>query len=312
MLLHESEDFGDLIEVCSRDLAIDPGLIEKDYWIMHSLWGLQQLGFQFELKGGTSLSKGFGVIHRFSEDIDILIHPRDGDVPWGKNHNKSKHVEARRDFFDALPGQLTIPGITSAERDRLFDNPNMRSAGIRLHYRPQNNLPDGVKSGILLEAGFDQVSPNRPCSISSWAYEKAEAEGLEVLTDNRAKDVACYEPGYTFVEKLQTISTKFRRHLEDGSMPTNFMRHYYDLYCLLDCAQVQEFIGTENYFAHKKARFPKADEKDIGKNPAFALSDEDIRAKFETAYANTAALYYREQPPLADIIARVQKEAERL
>ena len=50
-------------------------LVEKDYWIMHCLWGLQAQGFQFELKGGTSLSKGFGVIHRFSEDIDIRIEP---------------------------------------------------------------------------------------------------------------------------------------------------------------------------------------------------------------------------------------------
>ena len=312
MLLHESEDFGDLIDVCSRELAIDPSLIEKDYWIMHSLWGLQQLGFDFELKGGTSLSKGFSVIHRFSEDIDILIHPREGDVPWGKNHNKPKHVEARRSFFDALPNQLIIPGITSAERDRIFDDRYMRSAGIRLHYTPQNDLPAGVKSGILLEAGFDQVSPNRPCTISSWAYDKAVAAGIEDLTDNRALDVACYEPGYTFVEKLQTISTKYRRHLEDGSMPANFMRHYYDLFCLLDCAEVKAFIGTDEYFAHKNARFPRADETDIVKNPAFALSDEDTRAKFEAAYANTAALYYRDQPPLADIIARVQKEAERL
>ena len=211
-----------------------------------------------------------------------------------------------------MPDQLTIPGITSAKRDELFDDYYMRSAGIRLHYQPQNDLPNGVKSGILLEAGFDQVSPNRPCSISSWAYDKAVAAELEDLTDNRAMDVTCYEPGYTFVEKLQTISTKFRRHLEDGSMPNNFMRHYYDLYCLLDCAEVRAFIGTDEYFAHKKARFPKADETEIGKNPAFALSDKNVRAKFETAYANTAALYYREQPALGDIIDRVQKEVDRL
>ncbi|MEA2882414.1 MAG: hypothetical protein QOH32_1670, partial [Bradyrhizobium sp.] len=42
----------------------------KDYWIMHSLYGLQKLGLIFELKGGTSLSKGFKIIDRFSEDID--------------------------------------------------------------------------------------------------------------------------------------------------------------------------------------------------------------------------------------------------
>ena len=40
---------------------------------MHVLWGLQAQGFAFELKVGTSLSKGFGVIHRFSEDIDIHV-----------------------------------------------------------------------------------------------------------------------------------------------------------------------------------------------------------------------------------------------
>ena len=52
---------------------------------MHALWGLQRLGFRFELKGGTSLSKGHGLIHRFSEDIDILIQPDLDDLPTGKN-----------------------------------------------------------------------------------------------------------------------------------------------------------------------------------------------------------------------------------
>ena len=37
-------------------------LIEKDYWLMHGLWALLQQGWQFQLTGGTSLSKGFGVI----------------------------------------------------------------------------------------------------------------------------------------------------------------------------------------------------------------------------------------------------------
>jgi hypothetical protein len=50
MLLHELDDFGDLIEVTARKRAIDPGLVEKDYWIMHGLWGLAQQGFTFELK----------------------------------------------------------------------------------------------------------------------------------------------------------------------------------------------------------------------------------------------------------------------
>lgn len=54
---------------------------------MHCLWGIQQQGLKFELKGGTSLSKGFGIIERFSEDIDIQIHPSENEnVKIGKNH----------------------------------------------------------------------------------------------------------------------------------------------------------------------------------------------------------------------------------
>lgn len=90
-LLHELPDFKDLLAVVADKLKIDPGLVEKDYWIMQSLWGLQQLGYKFELKGGTSLSKGLGLIHRFSEDIDIRIEPP-ATLKIGKNHNSSPHV----------------------------------------------------------------------------------------------------------------------------------------------------------------------------------------------------------------------------
>jgi hypothetical protein len=311
MLLHETPDFADLMAVVSRDESIDPGLVEKDYWIMHGLWGLQQLGFVFELKGGTSLSKGHGIIHRFSEDIDILIHP-DGDLPTGKNQNKPVHVDARRSFYDGLPPRLSIQGFEGAERDSAFDDERMRSAGIRLHYPTAFALPEGIKTGILLEAGFDQVAPNRPCLISSWAYDKAVASGLGDLTDNRAVDVPCYEPGFTLVEKLQTISTKFRRHLEDGSMPQNFLRHYYDVYCLLGDPSVQDFIGSREYVAHKDARFPAADNKVIAENAAFQLGVGETRHLFERAYEGTRALYYRGQPPLGEILARIADHARHL
>lgn len=86
---------------------------------------------------------------------------------------------------------------------------------------------------MLLEARFDRVAPNQARLISSWAYDRAVASGVPDLIDNRAVDVLCYEPGYTFVEKLQTLSTKFRQQQASGEMPVNFMRHDYDVYCLL-------------------------------------------------------------------------------
>ena len=72
MFLHELPDAKELFLVVSEEKAINPSIVEKDYWVMHTLWGLQQQGFEFELKGGTSLSKGFNIIDRFSEDIDKI------------------------------------------------------------------------------------------------------------------------------------------------------------------------------------------------------------------------------------------------
>ena len=143
--LHNHPQFADLIRIVAEEKGIDPALVEKDYWIMHCLWGLQALRFQFELKGGTSLSKGFGVIHRFSEDIDIRIEPPvDMQVKMGKNHDEPAHIESRRDYYEWLARNITIPGIDVVERDTAFDDEKMRSAGIRLLY--PNRV--GQQSGI--------------------------------------------------------------------------------------------------------------------------------------------------------------------
>lgn len=131
--LHARRDFEQLLRLVADERGLDPVLVEKDYWIMHCLWGLQAQGFQFELKGGTSLSKGFGVIHRFSEDIDIRIEPPAGmDVKTGRNQDKPAHVVSRRAYYDELTARICIPGIDSVERDTQFDDDKMRSAGIRL------------------------------------------------------------------------------------------------------------------------------------------------------------------------------------
>jgi predicted nucleotidyltransferase component of viral defense system len=53
--LHKHAQFADLIRIVAQERSIDPALVEKDYWIMHCLYGLQQLRMTFELKGGTSL-----------------------------------------------------------------------------------------------------------------------------------------------------------------------------------------------------------------------------------------------------------------
>ncbi len=309
--LHNHPEFGDLIRIVAHEMSIDPALVEKDYWIMHCLFGLQKLGMKFELKGGTSLSKGFGIIDRFSEDIDIRIEPpKDLHVKTGANHNKPAHVQSRKDFYDWLANTIRIDDITDVQRDTAFDDERYRSGGIRLNYRSITDSVPGLKDGILLEVGFDDVAPNAARDISSWADDYAAAK-VEII-DNRALAVACYDPGYTLVEKLQTVSTKFRKQQETGEFPTNFMRHYYDVYRLLLRPEVQAFIGTQAYKAHKAQRFRQADNPNIAANEAFVLSDTKTREAYEMAYVETSTLYYRNKPTFDQILAEIGAWAERL
>ena len=310
--LHNHKQFPELIRIVAEQKGIDPALVEKDYWIMHCLYGLQKLGLTFELKGGTSLSKGFKIINRFSEDIDIHIDPpADRNVKTGRNQDKPAHVKSRKDFYDWLANtKIKIDGIDTVERDTAFDSDKLFSGGIRLRYRSFTSPIDDLKDGILLEAGFDAVTPNAAKDISSWMYDYA-ADKVTVI-DNRAKGVACYDPGYTFVEKLQTISTKYRQQQKEKQFPPNFLRHYYDIYSLLERPEVQAFIGTDDYIAHKNRRFRSLDNKNIAKNQAFILSDPETRKTYAETYAKTSALYYGHKPTFDQILERVKEWIDRL
>ena len=309
--LHRHRDFNDLIRIVGQRLRIDPALVEKDYWIMHCLYGLQQLGMVYELKGGTSLSKGYGIIQRFSEDIDIRIQPPEGmNVKTGPNHNKPSHMESRKRFYDFLAEKIAIDGIIKVDRDTAFDDEKYRSGGIRLSYTANAGPLEGLKDGILLEAGFDVVTPNEALDVSSWAYDYAADK--VAMVDNRAKSVPCYHPGYTLVEKLQTISTKYRKQQQSGNVPINFMRHYYDVYCLLQRSEVISFVGTPEYNAHKSERFRSDDNLVIRENEAFRLTDQPTREKYRQSYQRSSGLYYSGQPGFDQIMERIQNYIELL
>ena len=269
---------------------------------MHCLWSLQQHGFQFELKGGTSLSKGFGIIDRFSEDIDIQIHPAQHEnIKTGKNQDKPAHIQSRQTFFEQIMRRLAIPDMMFS-RDTVFDDiVKMRSFGIRAEYPSFFNALPSLKEGLVLELGFDQTTPNIARNISSWAFEKMNTMGVPII-NNQAGQVLCYCPEYTFVEKLQAISTKYRLQQKNQKMPVNFLRHYYDVYKLLHHERVLSFIGTHDYLEHKIKRFRTGDALDLAKNPAFNLPDLSIRALYSREFKKKSAIYFGVQPSFEEIL----------
>ncbi len=313
--IHNDPEFKELISIVSTKKGIDITLVEKDYWIMHALYSLQQQGIEFELKGGTSLSKGYGLIHRFSEDIDIHIRTNFGLSIEGKE-DKSQVKAARKEFYDVFANSLSINGIIEIVRDHEFDDKEkFRSGGIRLYYESHTPTLEGLKDGILLEAGFDTVTPNSPIDISSWIWEDLISIGAHInYINNTATGVQCYHPGYTLVEKIQTIVRKYRNRDNPGaSDDKNFMRQYYDVYCLLGNSEIQTFIGTHEYLAHKAARIKGADNQiPLREHPALLLSNSEIRESFQNRYLSTSKLYYNGQPEFEHVLARIAVYLPRL
>ena len=131
--LHEQKDFHDSIQA-SNERHILPQLIEKDYWIVHYCtdWRNRDLSL---LKRWQILSKGYRIIERFTEDIDIGIEPpAELKVLAGKNHRKPAHVESRRRCFDWLVENSQKLEIEKINRGyELCDDP-FRGAGVRLIY----------------------------------------------------------------------------------------------------------------------------------------------------------------------------------
>jgi len=103
--VHESgQEFADLLEIVAAERGLRRSIVEKDYWVTHALWALSVGGFEVWFKGGTSLSKGFGLIERFSEDLDLKVEPGGVTALPAVSNWKSEGAKAtaeRRAYFDA-------------------------------------------------------------------------------------------------------------------------------------------------------------------------------------------------------------------
>lgn len=120
--IRDERRFADLVGATAAALGFNPVLVEKDYWAVEALRSVRS-GFEIELngavvriqpifKGGTSLSKAFGLIERFSEDVDLLI-----PVPQGeRGYTQSQRADVLKGCTEAISAALSIDGDRTAGR----------------------------------------------------------------------------------------------------------------------------------------------------------------------------------------------------
>lgn len=224
---HEDSAFRDLLEAAAQPIGLPTSLVEKDYWVSHTLWSLQQAGFELWFKGGTSLSKGFGLIERFSEDLDLKVSRADLPIVESWTSESRGRIAQREAFFRALVQQLPILCEAGNVLDAVQFDPRWRSANIHVRYPGEfsKELLEPNRPFVLLEVGHARVTPFVERDLTSFVHDFLAGEGLlNEYDDNQPRKVRCVHPLVTLLEKLEAISRRF----EAGHDPAGYVRHYED------------------------------------------------------------------------------------
>ena len=243
-LPHEREDFPRFVDDVAGDAAArirNAGMVEKDYWITHVLWRLQAAGLPFVFKGGTSLSKGYRLTARFSEDIDLVVATPPGwtDLPrvgsWRTELDQS--TRQRKAFWELYVERLAyVIGLTLEilpEAEAAYRNVKVKVDYGAARAPALQHAGPGLKPYILLELAFNERGRTalEPClvqAMSSEIHEALERRGLAGgFTWNAPTEVRCLHPMVTLWEKLDAISRRYAREPEVFAA-ASFVRHYED------------------------------------------------------------------------------------
>jgi len=229
----------ELFLVTAREKALPEAMIEKDFWVC---WTLDYLFHDspwkehLAFKGGTSLSKCFDLIHRFSEDIDLILDWRlvgcERDEPWAERSKNqqdkyNKAVNARTEIFLA---EEFVPRMESDFRELLKDSfqitiDPMDPQTVCFAY-PRLFSESAILPIIRLEIGaLAAWTPTQEAVITSFAAEQYPQVFCQPSTTLRT-----VSPERTFWEKVTILHKEAFR--TNGRIPPRYSRHYYDLWCM--------------------------------------------------------------------------------
>lgn len=252
----KDEDRRDLFLTTARRLGTAVQNIEKDFWVCWTLDvlfnGLREHDPRLLFKGGTSLSKSFGLIDRFSEDIDITVFRDDLGEPASIEELERLSGKQRRARLDAIKAAcqafiggpllnhfnaVTTDVMTSARiaaaRYRIEPDPaDADQQTLLFRYPAVTAAPDDyIRSAVKIEAGAKSaLDPNVPTRVRPFVAEDVPDLDLQVA------GITTVEPQRTFWDKvviLHGLRTWYDRRGQLRHGGQRVSRHYFDVFRLL-------------------------------------------------------------------------------
>ena len=217
-------------------IGIRQDMIEKDFWVswvLNRMFNDEELARIFLFKGGTSLSKAFNCIRRFSEDIDLLLALSEVSEP-GESFFKERSRNAIN-TFKSKTGKRTAAYVKEILKPRLSallapyctvvqepDEPN----NLYVKFPSVFSVSGYIRPDIKLEIGaFAEGTPFAPAKIRSYVSEQF-AELPEASVSIPTVSIA-----RTFWEKI-TVLHYLNFLPSEKATPMRLSRHYYDVFML--------------------------------------------------------------------------------
>ena len=234
------KDRTELFQATAISMGMQPNVIEKDFWVcfmIDHLFNDCKYKKAFVFKGGTSLSKAYHVIERFSEDIDLILDWRkiidEATNPWEERSktkqdlfNKKINSEAAKFYRNEL-----VPKLNDEIKEKLGDGKwiviDDEDEMVVNFYYPQIFETEYLRSCVRLEIGpLAEWMPSHETIITPFVAEKYPA-----LFTQKNTTVLTIDVERTFWEKL-TILHKIAHFPEGKPLPARYARHLYDVYNL--------------------------------------------------------------------------------
>ncbi len=229
--------FSDTLRAASQHFDIKLEFIEKDYWITLVLSRLAKSKYASEavFKGGTSLSKGYNLIERFSEDVDIAII--NDNVKTG-NEVKTIIRTIEKDITQDL-SEIQVDGVTS------------KGSRFRKTVYQYVSIDKGNQNNKLIVEinSFANPFPFQLISLKSFIYDFFIQTGNEKYIEQynlQPFDVNVLNKEQTLLEKTVSL---IRFSFEENYIESisNKVRHFYDLYFLMKNKECAEFVASDAF-----------------------------------------------------------------
>lgn len=304
-------------------------IIEKDFWVCWTLKRLFNLpkGMIATLvfKGGTSLSKAYGAIRRFSEDIDLSFDradlgyfgERDPEQEGIGRNQADRLIRALiEDVERHIAGQL-LPALHALIAQQLGD-PEQWGWGLSIDAGdPQTinfHYPPALAEAEY--AGMGYITPRVKLELGArgdpWPTEQRPiqpyaAEDFPAFFDEAVTIVTVLSARRTFWEKATALHAEAHRP-DDSPTPPYFSRHYYDLSLLIDSKEGREAVDDRELLIqvakHKATFFRSAwSNYDSARAGTLRLVPNEHRiADLRDDYRRMAPMIFDEAPPSFDVI----------